>query len=162
MNVTSRLTSGMLSLLAVAFLGLTVQTTAMAQASDGQPGNMRQGARATAFGAGLGGLGAALRQLDLSDAQKQSVRSIVSEARQQAAAQRQQDAPDPAALANPADPNHANAVEAAKRRAVARIQQMSDLQQRVYAVLTPAQQAKLPQVLADLRQKRAERRGARN
>jgi Spy/CpxP family protein refolding chaperone len=58
-------------------------------------------------------------------------------------------------LANPGDPGHQAAVQAAKARAAERIDHFSEVQQQVYALLTPAQQAKLPQVLAEVQKERA-------
>jgi Spy/CpxP family protein refolding chaperone len=58
-------------------------------------------------------------------------------------------------LANPGDPNYVSAVTAAKAAATNRIQQRSDLQVQIYGLLTPEQQGKLPQVLADMKAHRA-------
>lgn len=154
MNVKSRLVGGALAFAMVTTLGLSVHTAAMAQpAPDSHAPAFHHGGLGL-DDAALQPLRAALRQLDLTDAQKQSARSILEGAREQAKAQRQAAPTDLVALGNPADPNHAAAVAAAKTRADARIQQMSDVQQQLYALLTPAQQAKLPALLAELQQKR--------
>lgn len=160
MNVKSRLIGGALAFAVVAVLGISMETGAMAQAPDGQPGAFHHGMRPGMGEPGLQSLHAALRQLDLTDAQKQSARTILEGAREQANSQRQSAPADLVALGNPADPNHAAAVAAAKTRADARIQQMSDVQQQLYALLTPAQQAKLPALLAELQQKHQARAGS--
>jgi len=155
MNIKSRLAGGALAFAIVTILGLSVDKGAMAQPAPGSsPAGFHRGMHRGADDAALQPLRAALRQLDLSDAQKQSVRSILESARGQARSERQAAPPDLVALGNPADPNHAAALAAAKARADGRIQQMSEVQQQLYSLLTPAQQAKLPALLAELQQKR--------
>jgi Spy/CpxP family protein refolding chaperone len=108
-----------------------------------------------------GGMLQVLHELNLSDAQKQQIRTITSTARAQWRSQSTSEPADLPALGNPADPNHAAAVQAAQARAAQRVQNWSDVEQQVYAVLSPAQQAQLPQLLADLQSRRAARRDAR-
>jgi Spy/CpxP family protein refolding chaperone len=91
-----------------------------------------------------------LHRLDLSDSQKQQVHSLVSTARAQWRAQAGPAVADLVALGNPGDPGHAAAVQAAQARAAQRISQLDQLDMQVYAVLTPAQQAKLPEALKGL------------
>ena len=158
MNIKSRLASGALAFAVVTILGLSVDTGAMAQpAPDAPPAGFHHGMRRGGDDAALRPLRAALRQLELTDAQKQSVRSILESAREQARSERLAAPTDLVALGNPADANYAAAVAAAKARADARIQQMSEVQQQLYSLLTPAQQANLPALLADLQQKRPAR-----
>jgi Spy/CpxP family protein refolding chaperone len=102
-----------------------------------------------------------LRELNLSEAQKEQIRTITSNARAQWRSQSAPELGDLPALGNPADPNHAAAVQAAQARAAQRIQNWSEVEQQVYAVLSPAQQAQLPQLLVDLQSKLAARRDAR-
>ncbi len=97
-----------------------------------------------------GGLLHALRQLNLTAAQQQSVQSILATARQQLRAERGTEAADFSVLSNPGDPNYASALKAAQDRAVARIQAASQVEQQIYAVLTADQQAQLPTVLASM------------
>jgi len=92
----------------------------------------------------------ALHRLNLSDAQTQQIRAISADARARWNVQSASDSTSTVALGNPGDPNHAAAVEEAKTRAAQRVEDLSDVQQMIYAVLTPDQQAQLPQVLADL------------
>ena len=107
------------------------------------------------------GLLQVLHQLNLSESQKQQIRSITDSAKAQWRSQSAPELNDLAALGNPGDANHAAAVQAAQARAAQRIQNLSDLDQQVYAVLSPAQQAQLPQLLAQLQAKWAARRDAR-
>jgi protein CpxP len=107
-----------------------------------------------------GGLFQVLSELNLSDTQKQQIRTITSNARAQWRSDAQSDLNDLLALANPADPNHAAAVQAAKARAAQRVQDWSEVEQQLYAVLSPAQQAQLPQLLAEMQSKWAARRDA--
>lgn len=104
----------------------------------------------------------AFRQLNLSDAQRERVREVLLNARisalqarekQGAATDRQQFA----ALLNPGDPNYARAVQAAKDRAVDRIERATQTQQALYNVLTPAQKTQLTQILAQRRERMQQR-----
>ncbi len=108
-----------------------------------------------------GGLMQVLHQLNLSDSQKQQIRSITDNAKAQWRSQSAPELNDLPALGNPGDPNHAAAVQAAQARAAQRIQNLSEVEQQVYAVLSPAQQAQLPQLLAQLQAKWTARRDAR-
>jgi Spy/CpxP family protein refolding chaperone len=97
----------------------------------------------------------AFRRLDLSDAQRQQVRRLLNDARQQRA-QRAPGQPDAATaqtrdLLDPGSPGHAAALQSAKDRAVARIQQASELQQRLYQLLNDQQKTQLRQLLAQRR-----------
>jgi Spy/CpxP family protein refolding chaperone len=114
----------------------------------------------------VGSLLRATRQLDLTTAQQDSLRSILQSARptRQPGAQAQAGAqPQRAALTvlgNPGDPGYAAAVQRAEADATSRIQKQSALAGKIYAVLTPAQQKQLPQVLASM-QSREQSRGGR-
>lgn len=112
-----------------------------------------------AFG---GGLIKVLRQLNLSDAQKQQVHTILRTAHDQSQVDRRGEIADLPAFGNPGDPQYAAAVQAAETRATQRVLHWSEIQQQVYAVLTPAQQAQLPQLLTALQQRMTARgdRGA--
>jgi Spy/CpxP family protein refolding chaperone len=101
-----------------------------------------------------GGLLIALRQLDLSPAQRQQVRTILQSARGQFTPDRDAARSDFLALSNPGDPNYQAAVQAAEQRATARIEQASKIEQQIYGVLTTAQQQALPGVLASLQANR--------
>jgi Spy/CpxP family protein refolding chaperone len=107
-----------------------------------------------------GGMLHVLHQLNLDDAQKQQVHAITSSARTQWRSQNALDAGDLVALGNPGDPNHAAALAAAKARAAQRIENWSDVQQQIYAVLTPAQQAQLPQLLSEMQNRHSGRHDA--
>jgi hypothetical protein len=88
-----------------------------------------------------------VRELNLSDQQRQRVRDLLTQARKQ----RQQGAApalDITALGNPGSPEFARAVQDAKDRAAARIQKESQLATQVYDVLTPTQQRDLATLLA--------------
>jgi Spy/CpxP family protein refolding chaperone len=114
----------------------------------------------------VGSLLRATRQLDLTAAQRDSLRSILQSARptrqpgaqSQAAAQPQRAALT--VLGNPGDPGYAAAVQRAEADASSRIQKQSALAGKIYAVLTPAQQKQLPSVLASM-QSREQSRGGR-
>ncbi len=105
----------------------------------------------------------ALHALDLSDAQRDKVHALMREEHEKMGAAAEGPPADFVALGNPGDPKHAAAVEAAKQRAVEHVQHFADMEQKVYALLTPEQQAKLPKVLAEeqkhLQERREERAG---
>jgi periplasmic protein CpxP/Spy len=110
------------------------------------------------------GLARVYHSLNLTDTQKQQMRTIVSNARAQFAAQHdgkggangKGGAPDMMALANPGDPKYAEAVQAAKKRAADRIQHMSDLKLQLYNVLTPDQKAQLSKKMAEWKARMAQ------
>jgi len=102
-----------------------------------------------------------LHQLELSDAQRDKVHALMTEEHEKMGAAAEGPPADFVALGNPGDPRHAAAVEAAKQRAVEHVQHFSELEQKVYALLTPEQQAKLPKLLAEEQQHMQEHRAAR-
>jgi Spy/CpxP family protein refolding chaperone len=107
-----------------------------------------------------GGMLRAFHQLNLTDAQKANVKSILSSAHEQAKSQRQPGAaPDFTALSNPGDPGHAAALQAMQARIDQRIQAQDQVQQQLYSVLTPAQKQQLPQVLASMKARMAQHAG---
>jgi Spy/CpxP family protein refolding chaperone len=91
----------------------------------------------------------ALHQLNLTDAQKQTVHTILAAARAQAKAQHQSaGAPNFAAMANPGDPGHPAAVQEMQTRLTARIQARDAVQQQIYGVLTAEQKTQLASIIA--------------
>jgi Spy/CpxP family protein refolding chaperone len=103
------------------------------------------------WGHGGPGLLGNLRELDLTPAQREQIHSIMEGARDQ---WKKPEGAGPgknpmAALENPGDPGYAAAVQAAKQRAGERIQAMSDLQTKVYNVLTAQQKSAYSKLLAD-------------
>lgn len=104
-----------------------------------------------------GGMLHALHQLNLSDAQKQSVKQILVDARTQFKAQHQNaGTQDFAALSNPGDPNHAAALQNLQARMTAHIQARDQVQQQIYAVLTADQKTQLSSILAAQQAKMAQ------
>jgi len=103
-----------------------------------------------------------LHELNLTDAQKASVKNLVkasfAQSKPQAQAFRQQR--EAFEALSPNDPNYASSAsalaQAAATQASNRVTQLTTLKQQIFAVLTPAQQ----QQLAALEAKRAERRAA--
>jgi Spy/CpxP family protein refolding chaperone len=92
-----------------------------------------------------------LRELDLTQAQRETIHTIMEGARDQ---WHRPEGAGPgenpmAALENPGDPGYPAAVQAAKQRAAERIQTMSDLQLKVYDVLTAQQKSAYSKLLAD-------------
>jgi Spy/CpxP family protein refolding chaperone len=104
----------------------------------------------------------AAHQLNLTPDQQASIKSILSNARsqRQAAGTAGTNAVDWSVLANPGDPGYATALQSAKTAAAARFQNEVELQSQIYNVLTADQKAKLPQVLAEMKSKAEQRRGA--
>jgi|HubBroStandDraft_6_1064221.scaffolds.fasta_scaffold811249_1 Spy/CpxP family protein refolding chaperone len=87
-------------------------------------------------------------ELNLTAAQKEQMHSILSAAHQQHEAERAAGGSTMMALADPGNANYASALQTAKQRAAERIQEGSDLQLKLYAILTPAQKAQLTQNVA--------------
>src|SRR5579862_5782708 len=104
---------------------------------------------------GPGGMMMVLKQLNLTDAQKEQIHTIFSGMHKQMETDRQSELADLPAFGNPGDPQYAAAVQAAQTRAAARIRRMSEAQQQVYALLTQPQQAQLPQLLSAMQQRMA-------
>jgi Spy/CpxP family protein refolding chaperone len=102
------------------------------------------------------GLMKVLRQLNLSDSQKEQVHTILAGMHSQMEADRKSELADLPAFGNPGDPQYAAAVQAAQTRASARIRRLSEAQQQIYALLTQQQQAQIPQLLAAMQQRMAE------
>lgn len=100
----------------------------------------------------------AVRKLELTPSQQQSVRSILDAARDQHQGMMQAMGENLGVLGNPGDPGYAAAVQAAKTKAANMIQRRSDLDVQIFSVLTPEQRAKLPQILADMKAKFEQRR----
>jgi Spy/CpxP family protein refolding chaperone len=102
----------------------------------------------------------ATKQLNLTADQQASIKTILTTARTQAkAAHASGEAPvDMAVLGNPGDPNYATALQSAKTLAATHIQNESELQSQIYNVLTPAQKAQLPTVLASMKAQAQQRR----
>jgi Spy/CpxP family protein refolding chaperone len=116
------------------------------------------------------GLLLALHQLDLTPVQREQARVVVFNAqesvRMRMAQERQsgaaeQDRNNLSVLSNPGDPNYARALQQLRTRETQRVQQAiqlgSDTEQKLYDVLTSAQKAQLPKVLADMQARRQQR-----
>jgi Spy/CpxP family protein refolding chaperone len=137
-----------LSVLATLALAGTLETTLALESGPGTPPPAWHGHEGHMRGRGAeGGVMQVLRQLRLSDPQRQQLRSIMETERTQGRALGDATVSDLVALGNPGDPGHAAAVQAAQARAAERIRHWDGIQQQVYALLTPAQQAQLPQLL---------------
>lgn len=111
----------------------------------------------------------AFRRLNLTDQQWDRVQAIleVQHLRSGTRGTPQQRRAQIQALFNPGDPQHAQAVQAIKDRAAARVDEAAHAQESLYQVLTPAQKTQLQQLLTQRRerarqhqQQRGARRGA--
>jgi Spy/CpxP family protein refolding chaperone len=94
-----------------------------------------------------------LRQLNLTADQKTMVHAIYEEALPQMESLGKSTRDNMAQLMTtaPSDPGYAALVSAAKDNAAAHIQLISETQSHIYAVLTPEQQAKIPEVVAAMK-----------
>jgi len=102
----------------------------------------------------------ALKQVNITEQQKQSVHGILQSAKPQFEALMGQIRDNERALATlgPDDPNYAATLATAKTLAANMVQQRSDVRVQIYGVLTPKQKAELPQVFADMKAKADQRR----
>ncbi|HEY6641991.1 Spy/CpxP family protein refolding chaperone [Povalibacter sp.] len=125
--------------------------------TDAKEMGQRQGHMHRHGGASLMGT---LKQLDLTDAQKQSVQSIFAGGKEQRRALRSQQRSNRAALATtmPDDAKYPALVAVQKQLAADAIQQLSDTQTQLYAVLTAEQKARIPQLLAERKARWEQRR----
>jgi Spy/CpxP family protein refolding chaperone len=145
-------------MMALAITGIAGAVMGQTSSSSADPSSGIAGARHWHHhGQGMmlgGGLLHALRQLNLTAAQQQSVQTILTAAHSQFAAERRAGGrPDFTVLSNPGDPNYATALQDLQTRMANRIQAQSQTEQALYKVLTPAQQQQLPQVLAAMKAK---------
>ena len=138
---------------AVGVASAATNTTTSQQPAHHFQGHRHPGAR----GAMASPFMRAIHQLNLTDEQRQSIRTVLQNQRQQAQANAGVNRPDIEALANPGDPNYAAAVTAAKTAAANAIDRRSAVEQQIYGLLTPEQQAQLPKVLADMKTRMEQR-----
>lgn len=91
-----------------------------------------------------------LRQLNLTPEQQTQVRAIFARAKSdlQATHASRRDNRLAFAATAPTDPKYPALLATEKANAASRIQQASDIRAQVYAVLSPAQQAQIPAILA--------------
>jgi Spy/CpxP family protein refolding chaperone len=106
------------------------------------------------FGIGMsGGFGPALKQLNLTDEQRKSVESILSAARPEMQKMRTDMRNMVETFQNtlPDDPKYSAAIvhvtKESQQLAAALVKQVSEVRQEIYAVLTPEQKAKLPDLM---------------
>ena len=106
-----------------------------------------------------GGLRHVLHQLNLTGAQQTQVQSIMAQAKPQWQTLRATSEEHRAALAAtaPTDPGYPALLATVKADAAARVQAESDVKSQVYAILTPAQQAQIPGIVAADQAARASR-----
>jgi protein CpxP len=92
-----------------------------------------------------------IHRLDLTDAQRQSIRDLYEAARPQHQALRaeQRELMEASRKTLPDDPNYQALVQKRKDLAAQAIQQRSDLEVQIFALLTPEQKAKVPALAAD-------------
>ncbi len=154
MNNGNGIVVGAVAVLALLALDATLPSALAADtAAADAPMKWHHGHGGANHNGAMGGEGAMMQVmhgLNLSDAQKQQVHTLMKSARSQWQAAGGSGLNDLPALGNPADPNHFAAVQEAKTRAAQRIQDWSDLEQQIYGVLTTDQRAQLPQLLSDL------------
>jgi Spy/CpxP family protein refolding chaperone len=150
---------------AVATLGAGAVGTACAQSTSSAPGgapaNGGHRGHFRHFGGGgrfVGALLRATKQLNLSQDQQSTIKTILSSARHNH--QRGGERPDLTVVGNPSDPGFASAVQGAAAQASNSVQQDSTLAGEIYAVLTPTQQKQLHSVLASIQAQEQARRAA--
>jgi Spy/CpxP family protein refolding chaperone len=100
----------------------------------------------------------ATRQLDLSADQKQTIKTLISQARSERTLV--SGAPDITVLGNPGHENYSSAVQSLQSNASSRIQRESELASSIYNVLTTEQKQQLPSVLAGMKAQMQARRAA--
>lgn len=105
----------------------------------------------------------ALRQVNLTPEQQTQIKAIFTQARPNMQALRTSLRSNHEALAaaSPTDPNYPALLATEKANGMTRIQAASDLKTQIYAVLTPAQQAQIPAIIAADRAARDARIAAR-
>lgn len=89
----------------------------------------------------------AVRGLRLTDDQRSKLRALLSAQRQARLAGQRDFRAEMRALVDPGNPGHAAAVQAAQRNAAERIQRRNDLDEKIYALLTPDQRQRFSMLL---------------
>jgi Spy/CpxP family protein refolding chaperone len=146
---------------AVATLGAGAVGTASAQstssAPQGPPAHGPRGHFHHGGGRFVGALLRATRQLNLSQEQQSTIKTILSNARHN---HQRGEQPDLTVVGNPSDPGFAAAVQGAAANASNSVQQDSTLAGEIYGVLTPTQQKQLHAALASIQAQQQARRAA--
>jgi Spy/CpxP family protein refolding chaperone len=102
-----------------------------------------------------------IHRLDLTDSQRQSIRDLFEANRpqQQALRAEQREVMEASRKTLPDDPNYQALVQKRKDLAAQAIQQRSDLEVQIFALLTPEQKAKVPELAAEPRKPPRQWRG---
>lgn len=113
--------------------------------------------------AGEAPLARVVQKLDLTDEQRQSLRALVESSKAQRQSLHEQQRANASASLNtlPDDPSYLAMIEKRKQLAVEAIQQRSDLNVQIYALLTPEQKAQVPALIEEMKSKASERREMR-
>lgn len=113
--------------------------------------------------AGEPSLARLVQKLDLTDEQRQRVRALIDASKAQRQSLFEQQRANARASLNtlPDDPSYLAMIEQRKQLATEAIQQRSDLNVQIYALLTPEQKAKVPALIEEMKAKAQERRGFR-
>ena len=103
-----------------------------------------------------------LHKLNLTAEQETQIKSIIEQARAQAKTEMESEHANHESLAStaPTDANYPALLAAAKTNAANRVQRMSEVWEQAYAVLTPAQKAQIPAILAAEKQQMEARKAA--
>ena len=101
-----------------------------------------------------------VQKLDLTDEQRQSLRALLesSKAQRQSLHGQQRENASAALTTLPDDPGYFAMIEKRKQLAAESIQQRSDLNVQIYALLTPEQKANVPALIEEMKTKASERR----
>jgi protein CpxP len=138
-----------IALIAAGLIGAAGLASAADMPQAGGPMPPRMAVHQFAGGPSLAHL---IHRLDLTDAQRQSIRAVFESARPQQRALREQhrELMEASRKTLPDDPNYLALVQKRKDLAVQAIQQRSDLEVQLFALLTPEQKAKLPSLAQEL------------
>jgi Spy/CpxP family protein refolding chaperone len=102
-----------------------------------------------------------VQRLDLTDEQRQSIRSLIESSKPQQEALREQhrETMKAAMTTLPDDPNYPALIAKRKELASASIQQRSDLNVQIFALLTPEQKAQVPALIEQMKTRAKQWRG---
>jgi periplasmic protein CpxP/Spy len=150
-----------LVLIAACVAGTTPMATAGEGASENSGAKMHHGRMHAMHHRGEPPLARVIQQLDLTDAQRESLRSLLesTKAQREAFHAQQREATKGSMTTLPDDPNYPALIETRKQLASTAIQQRSDLNVQMYALLTPEQKARVPQLIEELKVQAKEQRG---
>jgi Spy/CpxP family protein refolding chaperone len=142
-----------LALLAACVAGTVGMAAAQPDAPANEPADVHHGRMHVMHHRGEPPLARLVQKLDLTDAQRESLDSLLDswKAQSEAFHAQMREAMKAATTTLPDDPNYLALIETRKQLASTAIEQRSDLNVQIFALLTPEQKAQVPQLIEEMK-----------